>query len=111
LNKLKVRFIDFGDTTEVQSNTIRIIAKKHCASPPYAYLCTFKNGQGTLNISVIDCIHLIFSVIENVQNESIIRKCEQKQFNGKILEKTSDGKFILESDELLKGLLEINAIK
>jgi len=57
VSKLKIRFIDFGDTTDVQSNTIRPIAKKHCASPPYAYLCTFKNVQGTLKTSVIDFIH------------------------------------------------------
>ncbi len=46
-----------------------------------------------------------------MKNETIVNKCENKQFNGKILTKTSDGKFILESDELLNALVEINAIK
>jgi len=46
VSKFKVRFIDFGDTTDVDSNTIRQIAKKHCSTAPYAYRCTFKNAQG-----------------------------------------------------------------
>ena len=46
LSKLKVRFIDFGDTAEVDSNSIRQIAKKHCSAAPYAYRCTFENAEG-----------------------------------------------------------------
>ena len=45
MTKLKVRFIDFGDTTDVDSNKIRQIAKKHCSAAPYSYRCAFKNAQ------------------------------------------------------------------
>lgn len=50
-------------------------------------------------------------VVENVKTQSIVDKCLEKEFNGKIEAKTSDGKFLLESDDLLKLLLEINSIK
>jgi hypothetical protein len=46
-----------------------------------------------------------------VKTESIVDKCAQKEFNGKIITKGPNGKFILESDDFLKLLLEINAIK
>jgi len=46
-----------------------------------------------------------------VNRETVIEKCAGKDFNGKIQIKTSDGKFILESDDFLHTLLEINAIK
>ena len=46
-----------------------------------------------------------------MNTENVIDKCAGKEFNGKILTKTSDEKFILESDELLNLLLEAKAIK
>jgi hypothetical protein len=46
VSKIKVRFIDFGDTADVDSNTVRQLATKHCLAAPYAYRCTFKNAQG-----------------------------------------------------------------
>ncbi|CAF4415082.1 unnamed protein product, partial [Rotaria sp. Silwood2] len=95
LNKLKVRFIDFGDTTEVNSKTIRQLEKKHCLAAPYAYECKFANVQ----------------TFDNVNNENIIKKCAGKEFEGKINTKTSDNKFILESNDFLQILLETNAIK
>jgi hypothetical protein len=48
LTKIKIRFIDFGDTTDVDSNTIRQISKKHCLPAPYAYRCTLKNAEGII---------------------------------------------------------------
>jgi hypothetical protein len=48
LTKVKIRFIDFGDTTDVGSNTIRQISKKHCLAAPYAYRCTLKNPEGII---------------------------------------------------------------
>jgi len=53
----------------------------------------------------------LFLVVENVNRETVIDKCAGKEFNGKIQLKTSDGKFLLESDDFLNILLEINAIK
>ena len=46
-----------------------------------------------------------------MSTDRIVDNCAGKNFNGKISNKTSDGKFILESDDLLKLLLETNAIK
>ncbi|CAF1033127.1 unnamed protein product [Rotaria sordida] len=95
LTKLKVRFIDFGDTTEVTSNTIRQLEKKHCLAAPYAYQCKFENVQ----------------ILDNVNINNIIDQCAGKEFNGKIKTKTLDNKFILESDDFLQILLQTNAIK
>ncbi|CAF3651175.1 unnamed protein product [Adineta steineri] len=95
LIKLNVRFVDFGDTTDVNASSIRQLAKKYCSSAPYAYPCTFKNVE----------------VVKNVSTESIIDKCVAKEFKGKIETKNSDGKFLLESEEFVKMLLGINAIK
>jgi hypothetical protein len=95
----------------VESDKIRQLAKKHCVAPPYAYECTFKNVEGSSKISHLDHIcHSLVLVVENVNKNSIIDKCASKEFNGKIIAKTSN-KFILESDDFLKLLLEINAIK
>ncbi|CAF4858871.1 unnamed protein product [Rotaria sp. Silwood1] len=95
INKIKVRFIDFGDTTEVNSKTIRQLEKKHCLASPYAYQCKFENIQ----------------ILNNVNIEIIINQCAGKEFQGKIKLKTSDNKFILESDDFLQILLQTNAIK
>lgn len=46
VTQLKVRFVDFGNTTEVDSKSIRQLSKKHSTAPPYAYRCTFENAQG-----------------------------------------------------------------
>jgi len=43
---VKIRFIDFGDTQDVDAKNIRQIEKKHCSTPPYAYPCTFANAEG-----------------------------------------------------------------
>ena len=48
VTNVKVRFIDFGDPSNVDSNSIRQLAKKYCTTTPYAYRCTFKNTQGIL---------------------------------------------------------------
>ncbi|CAM4748884.1 unnamed protein product [Rotaria magnacalcarata] len=93
-NALKIRFVDFGDTTEVNLKTIKSLAKKHCSVAPYAYQCTFENIQ-TLN---------------NVNIENLINQCSGKNFNGKIKGKFSGNKFALDSDDFLKVLLDINAI-
>ncbi|CAM4898777.1 unnamed protein product [Rotaria socialis] len=94
-NALKIRFVDFGDTAEVNLKTIKPLAKKHCSAAPYAYQCTFENIQ-TLN---------------NVNIENLKDQCSGKTFNGKIKGKLSGNKFILNSDDFLKVLLDINAIK
>lgn len=49
-----------------------------------------------------------FLAVENIEKIHFIDKCAGKEFNGKIERKTSDGKFILESDDLIKHLLESN---
>lgn len=46
LTQLKVRFVDFGNTCDVDSKAIRQISKKQCIEPPYGYQCTFENAQG-----------------------------------------------------------------
>ncbi|CAF1434332.1 unnamed protein product [Adineta ricciae] len=95
VTSLKVRFIDFGDPSNVDSNSIRQLAKKYCTTTPYAYRCTFKNTQGVKTTSI----------------ESIIQNCIEKEYSGKIEGKTADGKYLLESDDFRKLLLDINAIK
>jgi hypothetical protein len=46
LIKIKVRFIDFGDTLDVESKNIRQLAKKFCLKSPYAYHCMLKDVEG-----------------------------------------------------------------
>ena len=46
LIKTKVRFIDFGDTFDVESKSIRQLAKKFCLKSPYAYRCMLKDVEG-----------------------------------------------------------------
>jgi hypothetical protein len=46
LTKIKVRFIDFGDTIDLDTKTIRQLAKTFCSTPPYAYRCTLQNVEG-----------------------------------------------------------------
>ena len=57
------------------------------------------------------CLHLISLVADNVSTEVVVNACVGKEFIGKTKNKTSDGKFILESDDFVKVLLDINAIK
>jgi hypothetical protein len=46
LTKTNVRFIDFGDRTDVAPKMIRQIANKFCLRPPYAYRCILNNVEG-----------------------------------------------------------------
>ena len=46
-----------------------------------------------------------------MNTENIAQKCVDKEFKGKIEMKNSDGKFLLQSDDFIKILIDINAIK
>ena len=55
-DKIKVRFIDFGDTIDIDKKSIRQIEKSFCSTPPYAYRCMLENVDGkkkSLHISII----------------------------------------------------------
>jgi hypothetical protein len=94
--KIKIRFIDFGDTIDADAKTIRQLAKKFSSKPPYAYHCTLKNV--TTN--------------ENINTTEIITKCADQKFDGKIDTKSSDDeKYFLQSDNFQKLLIDIHAIK
>ena len=54
---------------------------------------------------------LFLPVVDNVNNDVIINECAEKQFQGKIVSKTSDGKCLLQSKDLLDVLQKVNAIK
>jgi hypothetical protein len=95
LTKLKVRFIDFGDTIDLETKTIRQLAKKFCSTPPYAYHCTLKNVHSN----------------ENLNTNEIIEKCARRQFHGKIEKKTSDEKYLLQSDNFEQLMIDIKAIQ
>jgi hypothetical protein len=95
LTKIKIRFIDFGDTIDVDIKTIRQLAKKFCLTSPYAYRCTLKNVENN----------------ENINTNEIIDKCANQKFNGKIEKKTSDDKYILQSEDFEKLMIDIKAIK
>jgi hypothetical protein len=95
VTKIKVRFIDFGDTIDVDTKTIRQLANKFCLTPPYAYHCTLKNVEEN----------------DNINTNEIIEKCANKKFNGKIEKKSFDHKYLLQSDDFQKLMIDINAIK
>lgn len=111
VTQLKVRFVDFGNTCEVDSKNIRQISKTQSVQPPYAYQCTFENAQGNYQHNPSSAPSFCFVAVENVDTDTIINQCANKEFEGKIATKTSDGKFFLQSDEWLNLLLKINAIK
>ncbi len=90
--KTKIRFIDFGDTMNVENKTIRQLANKFCLTSPYAYHCTLKNLEDN----------------ENFNTNEIIGKCANQKFDGKIEKKFSDDKYLLQSDNFEKL---INGIK
>ena len=52
-----------------------------------------------------------FIVVNETDKEQTISQCEEKDFNGKIITKTSEGKYILECEALFQALVNINAIK
>ncbi|CAM2713618.1 unnamed protein product [Rotaria socialis] len=95
LIKTKVRFIDFGDTLDVDKKSIKQLEKKFSLSPPYAYRCMLENCQAN----------------ENMDTNKVIEKCERQTFNGKIQNKLSNEQYCLQSDDLKKLMIDINAIK
>lgn len=42
---VKVRFVDFGDTAEVEKKTVRQLPKKFAMKPSYAHRCSIKDVQ------------------------------------------------------------------
>ena len=53
--------------------------------------------------------HNLFLLVKtNVNNDTLV---SGKEFHGKIINKTIDGKFILESKDLLELLIGVNAIR
>ncbi|CAF1170367.1 unnamed protein product [Rotaria sordida] len=95
LNKINVRFIDFGDTIDVDKKSIRQLEKKFSLKPPYAYRCMLENVE----------------VNENIDRNKIIEKCAEEIFNGKIKNKLFNDKYLLQSDNFQKLMIDINAIK
>lgn len=95
LPKIKIRFIDFGDTYDIDIKTIRQLAKKFCSTSPYAYRCLLKDVEEN----------------ENMNTNEIIQKCAGQTFNGKIEKSLLNDKYILQSDNFQKLMIDINAIK
>ncbi|CAF3570765.1 unnamed protein product [Rotaria sp. Silwood1] len=95
LTTINVRFIDFGDTIDVDKKSIRQLEKKLSLTPPYAYRCMLENVE----------------VNENIDRNKIIEKCADRIFNGKIQKKLSNNKYLLQSDNFQKSMIDINAIK
>jgi hypothetical protein len=63
------------------------------------------------NHEILIIFEIFFYLVgENTNINNLSEKCTNKEFNGKIT-KISDDKFILESEDCLKLLLEIKAIK
>ncbi|UJR08582.1 hypothetical protein I4U23_012841 [Adineta vaga] len=87
---IQVRFIDFGDTMNVDAQSIRQLASKFCLKPPYAYRCTIRNIEG----------------IENLSKDKIILKCTDKRFSGKFEKQLVDEKYLLQSDDFEKTIFE-----
>lgn len=95
IRKTYVRFIDFGDTIELESRTIRQLAKKFSIQPPYAYRCMLKNIRTNGNIST----------------DVIINRCAGQKFHGQIEKKSSEEKYPLQSKDLQQLMIEIKAIE
>ncbi|CAF3914337.1 unnamed protein product [Rotaria magnacalcarata] len=95
LIKTKVRFIDFGDTLDVDKKSVKQLEKKFSLSPPYAYRCMLENCQAN----------------ENMDTNKVIEKCAEQIFNGKIQNKLSNEQYCLQSNDLKKLMIDINAIK
>ncbi|CAF4012309.1 unnamed protein product [Rotaria sp. Silwood2] len=95
ITKINVRFIDFGDTIDIDKKSIRQLEKKFSLTPPYAYRCMLENIE----------------VNENFDRNKIIEKCAEQIFNGKIEKKLSNNKYLLQSDNFQKLMIDINAIK
>ncbi|CAF1120767.1 unnamed protein product [Adineta ricciae] len=89
LNKIQVRFVDFGDTMEVDPQSIRLLASKFCLKPPYAYNCTLQNAED----------------ITNFDKSAIITKCAGKQYHGKFEKQLPNEKYLLVSDDFEKAIL------
>ena len=83
ITKVKVRFVDFGDTLDVERKDVRLLEKKFCATSPYAYRCTLKEEiSGTMKISELS------------------EQCAGKEFHGRLLAKSSDQqRFLLQSED------------
>ena len=92
--KVKVRFVDFGDTLDVDTRFVRQLAKKHCSIAPYAFRCTFEHLQ----------------VNDSLPITKLIDHCAEKQFDGSIKSKSIDEKYLLQSANLEKCLVEIDAV-
>jgi hypothetical protein len=112
LTKAKVRFIDFGDTFDVESKSIRQLSKKFCSTPPYAYRCTLNNVEGRKYfLSKIEIFYFYFLANENIKIDEISEQCAKQKFNGTIEKKSSDDKYLLQSDNFEKFMIQINAIQ
>ena len=94
-SKTQVRFVDFGDTIELESRTIRQLAKKFAAQPPYAYRCMLNNVRTN----------------DSLSTETIINRCAGQKFHGRIEKKTSEEKYLLLSDDLQRLMIEIKAVE
>ena len=95
IRKTHVRFIDFGDTIELDSVTIRQLAKKFSTQPPYAYRCMLKNVRTNGNLST----------------NTIINRCAGQRFHGRIEKKTFEDKYFLQSNDLERLMIDIKAIE
>lgn len=95
LIKTQVRFIDFGDTIDLETRTIRQLAKKFSSLPPYAYRCTLNNVRSN----------------ENISTDELSSKCVGRQFHGLIEKKTSDERYFLQSDDFQRLMIDIKAIE
>ena len=47
-NKIKIRFIDYGDVIELDRKSIRQLKHEFCSAPPYAYCCMLKNIENKI---------------------------------------------------------------
>ena len=80
---IRIRFIDFGDTHQIDFKSIRQLADKFALVSPYAYHCTLTNPQFE---------HLKFD------KDEMISKCIGQIFQGKFDGQTKEKIFILRSE-------------
>lgn len=95
IRKTHVRFIDFGDTIELASGTIRQLAKKFSTQPPYAYRCMLKHVRTN----------------GNLPTNTIINRCAGQRFHGQIEKKTPEDIYLLQSKDLQSLMIDIKAIE
>ncbi|CAF1167599.1 unnamed protein product, partial [Didymodactylos carnosus] len=80
-NKARVRYIDFGNCNDVDTKSIRQLAKKRTSPAPFAYPCLLKDTQAEKNVDLNIIISKVDGkefpgTIESRLNENFILVCE-----------------------------------